>query len=71
MPINEQKVVEVIMKNIANIDERYPGYSNDLKKLVAEVVALERRHQSQRFNIKQEKKKKVHELGLDLQRKIS
>ena len=48
MPINNERVVEIIFKNISEIEERYQGYSDDLKQLVAEVMVLERDHKIQK-----------------------
>ena len=59
MPINNERVVEIIFKNISEIEERYQGYSQDLKQLVAEVMVLERDHQIQKTNIKQLMSEKI------------
>ena len=59
MPINNERVVEIIFKNISEIEERYQGYSQDLKQLVAEVMVLERDHQIQKTNIKQQMSEKI------------
>lgn len=59
MPINNERVVEIIFKNISEIEERYQGYSDDLKQLVAEVMVLERDHQIQKTNIKQLMSEKI------------
>ena len=52
-------MVEIIFKNISEIEERYQGYSDDLKQLVAEVMVLERDHQIQKTNIKQLMSEKI------------
>ena len=59
MPINNERVVQIIFENISEIEQRYKGYSEDLKKLVAEVMVLERDHQIQKTNIKQLMSEKI------------
>ena len=59
MPINNERVVQIIFENISEIEERYQGYSDDLKQLVAEVMVLERDHQIQKTNIKQLMSEKI------------
>ena len=53
MPVNDQRVVQIIFENVSQIDEKYIGYISDLKHLVAEVMVFERDHQIQKTNIKQ------------------
>jgi hypothetical protein len=45
--------VQIILENVDEIDQRYNGYSTEMKNLVAEVMMLEMDHQIQRTNIKQ------------------
>jgi len=53
LPVNDQRVVQIILENVDEIEQRYSGYSADMKNLVAEVMMLEMDHQIQRTNIKQ------------------
>jgi hypothetical protein len=52
MPLNEAKVLEVIVNNVEKIDARYPEYRSDITELVATVITLEREHELVKSNIK-------------------
>ena len=54
MPLNDRMVVELIMRQEQEIEERYEGYRTDLLNLVAEVMEMERLHGVQHTNIKQQ-----------------
>ena len=53
MPVNDQRVVQIILENIREIENRYDGYLDDMKELIANVMVLEMEHQIQKTNIKQ------------------
>ena len=53
MPVNDQRVIEIVFQNIEKIESRYEGYTKELQSLVADVMLLERDHEMQKTNIKQ------------------
>lgn len=69
MPVNDQRVIQIIFENINKIEEKYVGYSDDLKHLTGEVMMLERDHQIQKTNIKQLMGEKIGIAANDLYEK--
>ena len=63
MPLNEQKVLEVIIDNVEEVTARYPKYRSDIMGLVAEVISLERDHEFVRSNIKSKIADKINLAG--------
>ena len=69
MPVNDQRVIQIIFENINKIEEKYVGYTDDLKHLIGEVMMLERDHQIQKTNIKQLMGEKIGIAANDLYEK--
>ena len=68
MPINQEKVVSVILGNMEKIKPRYDDYHKSIQLLVAEILTAERIHQTQRTSIIQEISDKINTVGMDLYR---
>lgn len=69
MPVNDQRVVQIILENVGQIENRYDGYLDDMRHLVANVMVLEMEHQIQKTNIKQLIAEKVALTASDLYEK--
>ena len=69
MPVNDQRVIQIIFENINKIEEKYVGYTDDLKHLIGEVMMLERDHQIQKTNIQQLMGEKIGIAANDLYEK--
>ena len=68
MPINQEKVVSVILGNMETIKPRYDDYHRSIQLLVAEILTAERVHQTQKTSIIQEISDKINTVGMDLYR---
>lgn len=69
LPVNDQRVVQIILENVGQIENRYDGYLDDMRHLVANVMVLEMEHQIQKTNIKQLIAEKVALTASDLYEK--
>ena len=66
MPLNQEKVIEILKDQTDKIEDRYDGYSDRLFKTVAEIVMEERGHAIQRTNIVEKIKDKIELAAKDL-----
>ncbi len=53
MPLNEQKVINIILDECKTIEERCEGYREELVEIIADIVAAERQHRVHGTNIQQ------------------
>ena len=51
MPLSAQKVVSIILGECASIGERCPGYKDELRATVVEIITAERQHRVQGTHI--------------------
>ena len=68
MRSNRELFLKILLQNADNVSERYDGYKEDFKNLLAEVVQAEREHQVARTNIVQKLADKIELAGQDLER---
>ena len=68
MPLNEEKVIQILKEQTASIEDRYEGYSKKLFGTVAEIVMLEREHAIKRISIVERIKDKIELTAEDLYR---
>jgi hypothetical protein len=68
MPINQEKVVKIILGNMNAVETRYDDYHKSIQHLVGEILLAERVHQTQRGPIIQEISDKINTVGMDLYR---
>ena len=64
MPINEQKVIDILLEEVDEAPERCEGYRDYLKDTIAEIVMLERSNRQQRTNIQQKIDDKCNATGV-------
>ena len=64
MPINEQKVIGILLEEVDEAPERCEGYHDELKDTIAEIVMLERSNRQQRTNIQQKIDDKCNVTGV-------
>ena len=57
MPLNDRKIIGIILEECELVETRCPGYTEELREIVADVITLERQHQVQHGNIQ----KKINE----------
>lgn len=53
MPINERKVLAILLEEVDKVPERCDGYGDQLKNAIAEIVTAEREHRTRRGQIQQ------------------
>jgi hypothetical protein len=66
--MDRQRVIAILLEETAKVEERYPGYSDEMKACVAEIVELERQHKLVSRNIKQDVSAKIDAYARDLVR---
>lgn len=64
--MDAKRVLEIILEEVGKVDERYPGYRDELKETVAEIIAIERQHKLVSRNVKQDIAAQVNRLGVEL-----
>lgn len=67
MPVPQQVLIEAVRNRCEQLEERYPGYINDLIGYLAEVLSIER---SQPRNVVQQVEAQLEAFG-DLYRRKS
>jgi len=71
MAYNDRKIVTILLEQCGSLDERFPGYRDEIKTLLAEVLNLERTHAISRINISQKIADQVNTLGMELHKSQS
>jgi hypothetical protein len=51
MPIERRALIEEILKQCDEFDERVPGYREELQETVTDIIAAEAEHEKQRGEI--------------------
>lgn len=51
MAYKDEKVVTIILEQVAQVEERCPGYREEVQIALAEIIQAERQHQFARSNI--------------------
>lgn len=57
MPLNDRKIISIILEQGAEIEERCKGYRKEIIDVISEILESERRHRVSATNIQ----KKVNE----------
>lgn len=63
MPINETKIIEIILDECQKIDEKCEGYRDEVIEVVSEIITYERQHRVQGTNIQQKIEEKCNATG--------
>lgn len=53
MPLNERKIITILLDECKTIEERCKGYQEELVELISEIITAERQHRIQGTNIQQ------------------
>lgn len=53
MPLNEQKIITIILNECESVEERYNGYKEDLVELITDIIIAESQHRVKGTNIQQ------------------
>ena len=51
MAYKDERVISILMEQSDAIDERVPGYRDELKEAVADIIMLERQNKFARTNV--------------------
>jgi hypothetical protein len=68
MPLNEAKIVQIMMDQCAMLPERCEGYHEELLAAIADIIQTERQHKVQGTNVQQRVNDKVNATGTFLAR---
>ena len=52
MAVNKKRLIDIIIKKVETIDERYPGYHRKLVEIISIIIDHEKRHLAYGTNIK-------------------
>jgi hypothetical protein len=63
MPLNERKIVSIILEEGQGVPERCEGYRETLIETISEIVQAERQHKVQGTNIQQKVNDQCNTLG--------
>lgn len=51
MPLNDRKIISIILEECAGVDERCRGYRDELIEVISEILEYERSHRVSATNI--------------------
>jgi hypothetical protein len=51
MPLNDRKIISIILDQSRQIDERCKGYREELVDVISDIIVYERQHRVQPTNI--------------------
>ncbi|MCY4384868.1 MAG: hypothetical protein OXE44_17180 [Nitrospinae bacterium] len=71
MPLNERKIIGIILDECNTVEERCDGYREELIDSITDIITLERQHLVQGTNIQQKVNDKCNAAGLFLTEKRS
>lgn len=60
MPLNDRKIIRIILEECDKMQTRCPGYREELREVITEVIAMERQHQVKSGNIQKKINDKLH-----------
>lgn len=63
MAYNDRKILEVLLREIKEVPERYKGYQDDLAHLLGDVLIYERDHAIMKKNVVQKIADQVNIVG--------
>jgi ribosomal protein L4 len=58
MPLNERKIINIILEECKTVEERCEGYQEELVDVVTDIITAERQHRVQGTNIQ----KKINDM---------
>jgi hypothetical protein len=63
MPLNERKIISIILDECQRIEERCDGYRKELVEVVTDIIIAEQQHHVQGTNIQQKINDKCNATG--------
>lgn len=68
MPLNDRRIIQIIMEQCGELEERCDGYTEEITEVVAEILAREREHRVSATSIQKKITDKCDSAGLFLAR---
>ncbi|MBE7492965.1 MAG: hypothetical protein HS108_14585 [Planctomycetes bacterium] len=53
MPLNDKKVISIILQQCAGVENRCEGYRNEIINVISSIIEYERGHRVQATNVQQ------------------
>ena len=63
MPLNDQKIINIIFSECKSLEERCDGYKEEIREAIVEIITAERQHRVQGTNIQQKINGKCQAVG--------
>jgi hypothetical protein len=63
MPLNERKIIGIILEECRSVTERCPGYQEELVEVITDIIAIERQHRVESTNVQQKINDKCNAAG--------
>lgn len=63
MPLNERKIINIILEECKTVEERCEGYQEELIEVITDIITTERQHRVQGTNIQQRINDKCNTAG--------
>ena len=71
MPLNERKIITIILDECKNIEERCDGYKEEMIEVISDILQYERAHRVSRTDIQKKINDKCNAAGHFLSEKRS
>lgn len=69
MPLNDKKIISIILEQCAEIEERCEGYREEIVDVISDIIEYERQHRVQGTNIQIKINEKFNTAGRYLSEK--
>mgnify|MGYP005848458477 CR=1 FL=1 len=63
MPLNERKIISIILEECKTVEERCAGYRKELIDVITDIITTERQHRTHGINIQQRINDKCNAAG--------
>lgn len=63
MPLNDMKVLSILLEECKTIEERCPEYQEEIIEVVTDIITAERQHRVERTRIQQKINDRLHAAG--------
>lgn len=63
MPLNERKIINIILEECKTVEERCEGYQEELIDVITDIITTERQHRVQGTNVQQRVNDKCNTAG--------
>ena len=63
MPLNNKKIISIILEQCADVEERCEGYREEIVDVISDIIEYERQHRVQGTNIQKKINDKCNAAG--------